>query len=97
MAQKLDEVAVSHGEQFGADRSLISGFSNALLTSVELSLTFVVFVLGGVWLDRRFNSGHVFTLVLASVAIVGLGARAYYSYVADMNEAQKGTPWGPKE
>ena len=97
MARKIDEVAASQVGQFGADRSLISGFSNALLTSVELSLTFVVFVLGGVWLDRRFNTGHVFTLVLAGLAMFGLGARAYYTYVADMNSAQKGTPWGPKD
>ena len=57
------------------------GFSNALSHAFELVATTVIFVLIGLWIDGRFGTRPLFTVVLGLLAVIGLGVRAYYTYM----------------
>ena len=75
------------------NRALYGGFGNALATAFELAAIPVLFALAGLWLDSRFGTRPVCMLVLTMFAILGLGARSYYTYKAKMDaeEAQRHT------
>ena len=69
------------------------GFSNALSHAFELAGTTVVFVLLGLWIDSRVSTRPLFTVVLGLLAVIGLGVRAYYTYLAQIERDEEGKPW----
>jgi F0F1-type ATP synthase assembly protein I len=69
------------------------GFSNALSRSFEMAATFALFVLLGLFIDDRVGTRPLFTVVLSLLAVIGLGARAYYSYMAQVARDEEGKPW----
>ena len=69
------------------------GFSNALSRSFEMVATFALFVLLGLFVDDRVGTRPLFTLVLALLAVIGLGARAYYTYKDQIARDEEGKPW----
>lgn len=74
-------------------RDTWSGFSNALSRSFEMVATFALFVLLGLFVDGRFDTRPVFTVVFALLAVIGLGAHAYYTYMAQIERDEEGKPW----
>lgn len=69
------------------------GFSNALSRSFEMAATLVIFVLVGLFVDGRVGTRPLFTVVLGLLAVIGLGARAYYTYMAQVARDEEGKPW----
>lgn len=69
------------------------GFSNALSHAFELVATTVLFVLAGLWIDGRIGTRPLFTVVLGLLAVIGLGLRAYYTYMAQVHRDEEGKPW----
>src|SRR5436190_5235474 len=57
------------------------GFSNALSNAFEMVATTVIFVLLGLWIDGHTGTRPLFTVVLGLLAVIGLGVRAYYTYM----------------
>jgi F0F1-type ATP synthase assembly protein I len=80
-------------EEHRDDRKMWQGFSDALAHAVELVGTTVIFILLGLWLDNSIGTRPLFTVALGLLAAIGLGARAYYQYVADTAREEKGKPW----
>jgi F0F1-type ATP synthase assembly protein I len=74
-------------------RATYSGFSKAFSHAFELVAVTVLFVLFGLWIDGRFGTRPVFTVLLGLLAVVGLAARAYYTYLEQVAEEEKGKPW----
>ena len=69
------------------------GFSNALSRSFEMAATFALFVLLGLFVDSRLGTRPLCTIALALLAVVGLGARTYYTYIAQIERDEEGKPW----
>jgi len=80
------------GERRG-QRATWEGFSNALGHAVELVGTTLVFVLAGLFLDNRFGTRPLFTVVLGLLAVIGLGLIAYYRYREQMTRQEEEKPW----
>jgi F0F1-type ATP synthase assembly protein I len=53
----------------------------------------VLFVLFGLWIDGRVGTRPLFTVVFGLLAVIGLAARAYYTYLAQVEEEEEGKPW----
>jgi F0F1-type ATP synthase assembly protein I len=69
------------------------GFSNALSHAFELVGTTVIFVLIGLWIDGRAGTKPLFTVALGLLAVIGLGLRAYYTYMDQVHRDEEGKPW----
>ena len=80
-------------EAVGERRALYAGFGDALSFAVELAAVPVLFALFGLWLDSRFGTRPVLMIVFVVLALVGLGTRAYYTYVAEMDRHEQDKPW----
>jgi len=74
-------------------RGTWSGFSNAFSHAFEMAAVTVLFVLFGLWIDGRFGTRPLFTVVLGLLAVIGLAARAYYTYLAQVEREEEGKPW----
>jgi len=74
-------------------RDTWNGFSNALSHAFELVATTVLFVLLGLFVDDRIGTRPLFTVVLGLLAVIGLGLRAYYTYMSQIARDEEGKPW----
>ena len=74
-------------------RDTWSGFSNAFSHAFEMAAVTVLFVLFGLWIDGRVGTRPLFTVALGLLAVIGLAARAYYTYLAQVGREEKGKPW----
>ena len=83
---------VSEGER-RATKATWKGFDIALGRAVELVGTTLVFVLVGLWIDSRFGTKPLFTVVLGLIAVIGQGLIAYYRYQDQMAREEEGKPW----
>ena len=83
---------VPAGEQRD-QRETWHGFSNALARSFEMAATMALFVLFGLFVDGRLGTRPLFTVVFALFAVFGIGARAYYTYKAQIARDEEGKPW----
>lgn len=54
----------------------------------DMVLTVVLFTLGGLWLDRRFDLVPILTISLAMLAIVGSTLNTYFRYSKAMDEIE---------
>jgi F0F1-type ATP synthase assembly protein I len=79
--------------QLGDQRSVWEGFSDALGVAVEFVAVPLLFGLLGFWLDGLFGIRPVLTIVLGLFGLVGVVARTYYWYVADMTREEEARPW----
>ena len=61
--------------------------------SFELAFAPLILALGGLWLDRTFDTVPVFTLVLAAFGIAGASAKVYFSYRHSMAVLDAAAPW----
>ena len=92
---EVDDTEVA-GRELRDQRQTWSGFGNALSRAIELVVTPVLFGLGGWYLDRWLGTRPVFTLSLFMLAIVGMAARMYDAYVAEMQAHEEAAPWKRK-
>jgi len=74
-------------------RDTWSGFSGALSHAFELAATLTLFVLFGLWLDGRAGTRPLFTVILGLLAVIGLGVRAYYTYLDNVKRDEEAKPW----
>lgn len=79
--------------QLGGQRSAWQGFSDALAAAIEFVAVPLLFGLLGFWLDGLFGIRPVLTIVLGLLGLVGVVARTYYWYVADMKREEEARPW----
>jgi positive regulator of sigma E activity len=70
-----------------------SSQNDALSHAVAMVVTPLAMGLLGSWIDGRLGTAWVFTAVLATLAVIGAFASAYYRYEARMAEHDKGKPW----
>jgi F0F1-type ATP synthase assembly protein I len=77
----------------GRPPSWKQGFGDGLSQAVGLVGTPLLFALLGVFLDGRFGTRPLFTIVLAVLATAGTFVSTYYEYKAEMERAQEGKPW----
>lgn len=75
-------------------RALYNGFGESFGRAIELACTPVLFGAAGWWLDRRFGIFPVLTVALVVLCLVGMFARMYYAYVAEMKAHDAGAVWG---
>jgi hypothetical protein len=61
------------------------GFSSA----IEMVVTPLLFVLGGLWLDRRFGTGWIIGATLGVLAVTGIVAKQWFVYNARMDTHQE--------
>jgi F0F1-type ATP synthase assembly protein I len=61
-----------------------------------MAATFALFVLLGLFIDGRTGTRPLFTVVFALLAVIGLGARAYYTYKDQIERDEEGKPWRQK-
>jgi F0F1-type ATP synthase assembly protein I len=66
-------------------RHLYNGFGNALSRAFELVVTPLLFALAGFGLDRLAGTGPLFVLLLGGFGLVGIVARSWYQYAAEMD------------
>jgi hypothetical protein len=63
----------------------MAGYSgDGFSSSIELVVTPVLFILGGMFLDRKFGTGWVFAAVLGALGIAGTVAKQWFVYNARM-------------
>ena len=91
MDDRLDDSV--HDSDLRHSRQTWDGFSDALARGIELVATPLIFGLGGWYLDRWAGTRPLFTLLLFLMAIVGMAARMYYAYMADMQEHDRAGVW----
>jgi len=69
-------------------RELNRGLGDALAKSFEFAATLALFVGGGWLLDGWLGTRPLFMIVLAVVGLVGLFARLWYGYDAEMTRQE---------
>jgi F0F1-type ATP synthase assembly protein I len=77
----------------GDRRSIWQGFGDALAAAVEFVAVPILFGLLGLWLDGLLGTRPVLAIVLGLIGLVGVVARTYYWYVADMKREEEARPW----
>jgi F0F1-type ATP synthase assembly protein I len=75
-------------------RELYNGFGNALSRAFELVVTPLLFGFAGHLLDGALGTGPLFTVVLVTLCLVGMSARFWYAYDAEMRAHDRAAPWG---
>lgn len=78
--------APTHGQ-------LYNGAGEGMSRAFELALTPAVIGFLGYLLDRWLGMVPVFTIVFFLVAMVGLVARLWYAYDAEMRRHESAGPW----
>jgi hypothetical protein len=74
-------------------KKLYSGFSDALSRAIEFVAVPLIFAWLGHLLDGRLDTGIVFTVALATFAIVGMSLRSWFGYVEAMKAEEARAPW----
>lgn len=74
-------------------RELYSGFGNSLAQAFELAAIPALFALMGWGLDRLFGTGPAFVVIFVVLALIGLAAKSFYTYKANMDAETAGRPW----
>lgn len=75
------------------DRGASYASRDGLTLAIEVVLVQFLFLGLGYWLDQRFGTGPLLTVVLGVLALVGNVARLYYGYAASMAAEEEGKPW----
>jgi F0F1-type ATP synthase assembly protein I len=80
-------------DELKARQQLYIGFGNTLTRAFELAVTPLLFGGAGYLLDRWLGILPVLTIIFTLLCLVGLGARMYYGYEADMQAQEANAPW----
>ncbi len=74
-------------------RAMNRGFGDGMSRAFELIATPAVFGAIGYLIDRVAGTAPVFTVVLASLAIVGMFLRVWYGYDTEMRQHETSARW----
>lgn len=74
-------------------RDLNKGLDTGLSRAMELVLTPLIFVVIGVFIDRRFETAPVFAIALGLLALIGVSYMTWFRYEAEMREHERNAPW----
>ena len=77
----------------GPRSDLYNGFGDTLTLAFELALVPVIFAGIGHVLDRWLGTEPLLLIVWIVLAVVGLGAKMYYRYTAQMQAHEAEGPW----
>jgi len=64
--------------------------------SYELVLSPLILALIGFGIDHLFGTLPLFTIVFATLGLVGAVIKIYFGYVAEMDEHEKDAPWAKR-
>lgn len=78
-------------------QDLNRGFSDALGRGVDLALTPVVFGLVGWLIDRALGTSPIFTIIVATVGVVGTAVKIKLGYDKEMAEHTTGAVSTPRQ
>ncbi len=78
----------------GNQSELYNGAGEGLSRAFELALTPAIIAGFGYLLDRWLGLTPILTIIFFLVAMVGLIARMYYGYDAQMKQHDAAGPWG---
>ena len=78
-------------------QELNRGFSDAVGRGVDLALTPLVFGLIGWLIDRVAGTSPVFTIVVATIGVIGTGVKIKLGYDKEMAEHTTGAVSAPRE
>jgi hypothetical protein len=68
----------------------MAGYSqDGFSSSIEMVVTPILFILGGMWIDRRIGTGWIVAAVLGALAIGGTVAKQWYVYDARMKGQER--------
>jgi hypothetical protein len=68
----------------------MAGYSqDGFSSSIEMVVTPILFVLGGLWIDRRIGTGWIVAAVFGTIAIAGTVAKQWYVYDARMKAQER--------
>lgn len=81
------------GRQSSAKGQMYRGMGDGFSRAFELALVPAIFGLAGYWLDQRLGVLPVLTIVAVLLAVVGLAARTWYGYDAQMRRLEAEGPW----
>jgi ATP synthase protein I len=65
-----------------------SNFVNYSGLGVQLAATILIFLFIGIWLDKEFNTGFVFTLIFTFIGFFG-GFYSFYLKIKKLDEDSK--------
>jgi F0F1-type ATP synthase assembly protein I len=74
-------------------RAIYRGFDDGWQQAIELTLTPVLFVLLGVWLDAKMGTRPLWTITLVLFAGGAAVATAYVRFQARSAKQDAGKPW----
>lgn len=80
-----------------AKQDLNRGFSDAFVRGVDLALTPVVFGLIGWVIDRAAGTSPVFTLLVATIGVIGTGVKMKLGYDRQMSAFDGESSTTPRE
>lgn len=84
-------------QQASDDRQkLYSGFGDTMARAFEFVATPGLFALLGHLLDGRAGTKPLFTVILASFALVGVFVRFWFGYVEAMKAEEAKGPWAKR-
>jgi F0F1-type ATP synthase assembly protein I len=78
-------------------QDLNRGFSDALGRGIDLALTPVVFGLVGWLIDRAAGTSPVFTILVATIGVVGTAVKIKLGYDREMAEHTTGAASTPRQ
>jgi F0F1-type ATP synthase assembly protein I len=78
-------------------QDLNRGFSDALGRGIDLALTPVVFGLVGWLIDRAAGTSPVFTILVATIGVVGTAVKIKLGYDKEMAEHTTGAASTPRQ
>ncbi len=67
------------------------------INALELVITVILFIVIGRFIDSRFDTAPIWTLVFAAIGIVGSFASAYYRYKETSERLEKDKVWSEKK
>ena len=91
----MDSVRNSSRQRRAQERAqkAVMTFATGWNRAFEVAGVTAIFVLAGLWLDSKFGTKPILTIVFFLLAVIGLGVRLYYGYQADMAREEEGKPW----
>ncbi|MCL2038852.1 MAG: AtpZ/AtpI family protein [Bacteroidetes bacterium] len=74
-----------NNESYNERKQIYQSVGPFLNLGLQMSITIGVFVLGGWWLDKQFDTSPIWTLILSGIGIFG----AFYSFIRKVINLEK--------
>lgn len=78
-------------------RGLYNGFGDGLAQAFEFAVTPAIFGAIGYVIDRALGTLPVFTIILSLFCLIGIFAKTWYVYDAEMKAHEERSPWARRD